>query len=341
MFRGGLVDDENIYIRRAIEEARRSRHEAGSRVNPWVGAVVVKEGRMLASAHRGEFNFGDHAEYTVLEKKLSEDHLAECTVYTTLEPCIVRNPPKLPCADHLIERKVKRVVIGMLDPDQRITGKGILKLRKAGIIVDLFPVSFMSELEELNRNFTRAKESQLMPFSVEEERLGIIRVSDFEFFPTRENMVRFRNFHETLRNLTTVKLILVGGSKLIEDQTAVTNVAKVLLPKPTSSSLAAYAATVYDSSELSGLAGKIKDTTNYLLARGVKVKWYPHMINHAVVIADPDKEGGWAQWESLLPYEPLSQRRCFIAHKPRYASLVRSIDAVFEKMFDSSEDPQL
>ncbi len=146
--------DDRRFARMAIEEARKSVPEDDTRPHPLVGAVVVKDGKVLATAHRGEAE-GNHAEFTALEKKLAETAVAGATVYTTLEPCTTRNHPKIPCADRLIERKVRRVVIGMLDPDPRITGRGQRRLRQASIITDLFPHDLMTEVEELNREFTR------------------------------------------------------------------------------------------------------------------------------------------------------------------------------------------
>jgi pyrimidine deaminase RibD-like protein len=118
------LDDQ--FARMAIEEARKSSAE-DSRAHPMVGCVVVKNGEVLATSHRGEIE-GNHAEYIGLETKLKDNSLTGCTVYTTLEPCTTRNHPKVPCADRLIERRVARVVVGMHDPNPDICGKGIRKL---------------------------------------------------------------------------------------------------------------------------------------------------------------------------------------------------------------------
>ncbi len=142
------------FARLAIDEARKSVAENDGRPHPMVGAVIVKNGQLLATAHRGEVA-GNHAEYMVLERKLADSAVAGATVYTTLEPCTTRNHPKIPCADRLIERKIGRVVIGMLDPDPRITGRGQRRLRDANIITELFSHDLMAEVEELNREFAR------------------------------------------------------------------------------------------------------------------------------------------------------------------------------------------
>lgn len=150
--------DDWTYARLAIDEAWKSAPE-DKRIHRKVGVVVVRDGKVLATAHRGEIPEG-HAEYIALEEKLAEVSLVGATVYTTLEPCTSRNHPKVPCAIRLTERRVGRLVIGMLDPDNRISGRGQRALRKAGIATDLFPHDLMGEVEELNRDFVRDRESR-------------------------------------------------------------------------------------------------------------------------------------------------------------------------------------
>ena len=148
----------------AISEARSSKNE--ELTMPKVGAVAVRAGELLSKGHRGELASGDHAEYTVLEKKCREMTLSGATVYTTLEPCTTRGVGKTPCAERLQQRKVSRVVIGMLDPDERIRGRGVLALRKANIQVDLFPPELMTQLEEMNREFIASKDKSGHPAHV-------------------------------------------------------------------------------------------------------------------------------------------------------------------------------
>src|SRR5438105_5714029 len=101
--------DEKEFMKWACEQAEKCKSEGGA-VRPKVAAVAVKDGQMIGSAHRGELGSGEHAEFTLLEKKLKDDNrVPGATVYATLEPCTTRGDPKIPCAQRLVDRKVKRV----------------------------------------------------------------------------------------------------------------------------------------------------------------------------------------------------------------------------------------
>jgi pyrimidine deaminase RibD-like protein len=148
-----LTTEDRKFAEIALEMARQSKAE-DDRPHPSVGALVVKDGKELARSFRGEFP-KNHAEMIALERKLAESEVSGSTVFATLEPCTTRNHPKVPCAERLAERKVKRVVIGMLDPNPKICGRGVLILRRHGVEIELFDPDLMTRLEELNRDFSR------------------------------------------------------------------------------------------------------------------------------------------------------------------------------------------
>jgi pyrimidine deaminase RibD-like protein len=150
-----IENNDRRFAAMAIEEASKSVPE-DNRPHPKVGAVVVKDGKVLSKAHRGEKE-KSHAEYIAMENKLPDDLIAGSTVYTTLEPCTTRRHPKIPCAQRLIDRKVACVVIGMFDPNPDIWGKGWRLLREAGIETRVFDDDLMKICEEMNREFIRAQ----------------------------------------------------------------------------------------------------------------------------------------------------------------------------------------
>lgn len=117
-------------MRRALELANRGAGRVSP--NPLVGCVVVKEGRVIGEGWHERCG-GPHAERRALAA-CTEDP-AGATLYVTLEPCCHwgRTPP---CTDAILERGVARVVVGCLDSNPQVAGKGAALLRRAGVAVE-------------------------------------------------------------------------------------------------------------------------------------------------------------------------------------------------------------
>ena len=115
------------YMRQALRLARRGLGKTSP--NPMVGAVIVKEGRIIGQGYHQSFG-GDHAEIDAL-KSATED-VNGATMYVTLEPC--RHWGKTPpCTDAIIKNRIGKVVIGMLDPFPEMRGKSLEMLNQHGI----------------------------------------------------------------------------------------------------------------------------------------------------------------------------------------------------------------
>ena len=149
-------DDESLMIR-AIEQAEQCRPIA-DRI-PKVGAVIAVGGTVIGMGHRGtgQPNDDDHAEMVALKGVVDKRQLADATVYTTLEPCTpeVRSNPLTCCTELIRQAEVKRVFIGILDPNQGVRGKGLWELQERGIDVELFPPELAKRIRVQNDIFIR------------------------------------------------------------------------------------------------------------------------------------------------------------------------------------------
>ena len=138
------------FMRRCLQLAKNGRQNA--KPNPMVGAVIVSEdGRILGEGYHVRCGEG-HAEVNAFASVKPEDEhlLAGATIYVSLEPCshYGKTPP---CADLIVSKRVKRCVCGCVDPFAKVQGRGIQKIREAGIEVTVGVLE--SECLELNKRF--------------------------------------------------------------------------------------------------------------------------------------------------------------------------------------------
>jgi pyrimidine deaminase RibD-like protein len=152
-------DQERQSCEMAVELAKKSIPE-DDEPHPFVGAVIVKDGVVIATGFRGESGKGgDHGEFCAI-KKLNADNpdkvdLTGCTVYTTLEPCSIRKPNKTPCAVRLINAKAARVVYGLGDKDETVFGH--IQLQEARIPVGTFPQDLIEQLQVINKRWSETR----------------------------------------------------------------------------------------------------------------------------------------------------------------------------------------
>jgi len=122
--------NDKFYIRRALRLASRARGKTSP--NPMVGAVLVKNGMIVAEDYHRKPG-SPHAEALVIEKAGRE--ALGSTLYVNLEPCCHTGKRTPPCTKGIIGAGIKNVVIGMIDPNPSVSGKGVLELERAGINV--------------------------------------------------------------------------------------------------------------------------------------------------------------------------------------------------------------
>ncbi|MDP2388526.1 MAG: ATP-binding protein [Bacteroidota bacterium] len=140
----------------AVQLMHDSIPEHTDRADPKVGAVLAKEdGTLVNTAFRGELRQGDHAEFTVLERKHRTDLLEGMVIYATLEPCApgARSITKLGCAERIINARIKKAYIGIEDPDPKVKGNGIAYLIENKIGIDFFEKDLQEQILEANIQF--------------------------------------------------------------------------------------------------------------------------------------------------------------------------------------------
>ena len=144
--------DDELYMMRCLQLAAMA--EGQTSPNPMVGAVIVHDGKIIGEGyhHRaGE----PHAEPHAIASVRDESLLKEATMYVSLEPCSHwgKTPP---CADLIVRKGLKKVVIAMLDPNPKVAGRGVKILQDAGVEVVVGVLE--EEARYLNRRFMTVQE---------------------------------------------------------------------------------------------------------------------------------------------------------------------------------------
>jgi diaminohydroxyphosphoribosylaminopyrimidine deaminase/5-amino-6-(5-phosphoribosylamino)uracil reductase len=129
-----MQNHDEIFMRRALALARRGRGFVEP--NPMVGAVIVRDGTIIAEGYHQRFG-GPHAEIEALHAAEAARIVpAGATLYVTLEPCCHHGKTP-PCTEAILAARIGRVVVAMTDPDERVAGRGLMILREAEVDVTL------------------------------------------------------------------------------------------------------------------------------------------------------------------------------------------------------------
>ena len=143
------MNDDIIYMKMALALAEKG--VGWVNPNPMVGAVIVHEGRIIGEGWHRHFG-GPHAEVNAVQsvRPADESLLPNSTIYVNLEPCSHwgKTPP---CAELLVEKGFRRVVVGCQDPNEKVAGRGIRRLREAG--TEVVEGVLETECRHLNRRF--------------------------------------------------------------------------------------------------------------------------------------------------------------------------------------------
>ena len=138
---------DEFFMKRALDLAK----NGGERVkpNPMVGAIIVKDEKIIGEGYH-EFYGGPHAEVNAFRSL--KGSAEGCTIYVTLEPCCHygKTPP---CVKTIIENKIKRVVIGSIDPNPIVSGRSVNIIKEKGIEVTTGVLE--KECTDLNKEFNK------------------------------------------------------------------------------------------------------------------------------------------------------------------------------------------
>lgn len=145
------MDNNTKYMSLALKLAKKA--QGMTSPNPMVGAVIVKKDHIIGQGYHKKAGL-PHAEIEAFNDAIKKNKTVNgATLYVTLEPCCHDNKRTPPCVHAIIEKKISKVYVAMLDPNPKVSGKGVRLLRKHGIKVE---VGLLGEkAEKLNEAFTK------------------------------------------------------------------------------------------------------------------------------------------------------------------------------------------
>ena len=199
-------------MERALELAKKGTGKVNP--NPLVGAIIVKNGEIIGEGYHECYGEA-HAERNAV--KNANESVEDSTIYVTLEPCAHygKTPP---CVDLIIEKKFKKVVIGMLDPNELVAGKSIEKLEKNGVEVVVGVKE--EECKKLNEIFIKYTTSK-SPFVILKS--GMSLDGKIATYSGKSKWITSKESREDAQNLRNrLNSIMVGVNTVITDDPELT-----------------------------------------------------------------------------------------------------------------------
>lgn len=141
------MNQHDKYMHRCLELAVRGLGKVAP--NPMVGCVIVGENGIIGEGYHDKFG-GPHAEINAINSVDNKEALKGATLYVNLEPC-AHHGKTPPCTDAIIASGIKKVIVGSIDPNPEVKGKGIAKLKEAGIEVETGVLE--KDCAEVNKRF--------------------------------------------------------------------------------------------------------------------------------------------------------------------------------------------
>ena len=206
------------YINRCIQIAKNAIPLAYP--NPAVGCCIVHKNSIIGEGYTSAYG-GSHAEVNAISSVRNKDLLTECSLYVTLEPCshFGKTPP---CSDLILKHKIPRVIIGIKDPNPKVSGKGIKKLKENGVHVEF---NILEEACENHHKIFLTNITKKRPFII----LKWAETSDGYIAPERKYIAKpiwISNEHSrqlSHKFRSEFDCILVGSKTIIDDNPRLNN----------------------------------------------------------------------------------------------------------------------
>ena len=197
------------FIALALNLSKKNIGNTGS--NPVVGCVIVKDGQILSTGIT-EIGGRPHAEIVAINKIIDKSILCDAEIYITLEPCShFGNTP--PCVDEIIKYNFKKVVIATIDPDIRVNGGGVSKLKEAGIAVEIGVLEEQANKINIAFRTNRIKARPFITAKIATTIDGKIATANFASkWISNKDSLRFAHYLRSINNA-----IMIGKNTLLQD----------------------------------------------------------------------------------------------------------------------------